>query len=63
LSQSIRRFTSAITSGPMPSPGRSSSLWVVMGRYLNNVVFSSLPGLTRQSSFFEDDGCPGRARA
>ena len=23
-------FTSAITSGPMPSPGRSSSLWVAM---------------------------------
>jgi hypothetical protein len=32
LSQSIRRFTSAITSGPMPSPGRSSSLWVAMGQ-------------------------------
>jgi hypothetical protein len=23
-------LTSAITSGPMPSPGRSSSLWVAM---------------------------------
>ena len=33
LSQSIRRFTSAITSGPMPSPGRSSSLWVVTMAY------------------------------
>src|ERR1700761_1126539 len=30
LSQSIRRFTSAITSGPMPSPGRSRSLWVAI---------------------------------
>src|SRR5262249_43307028 len=30
LSQPIRRFTSPITSGPMPSPGRSSSLWVAM---------------------------------
>src|SRR5579863_4755521 len=28
--QAIRRFTSPITSGPMPSPGRSSSLWVAM---------------------------------
>src|SRR6266568_4488248 len=38
LSQPIRRFTSAITSGPMPSPGRSSSLWVAMVRYLENIV-------------------------
>jgi hypothetical protein len=30
LSQSIRRFTSAITSGPMPSPGSSSNLFVAM---------------------------------
>jgi len=28
--QAISRFTSAITSGPMPSPGRRRSLWVAM---------------------------------
>src|SRR4249919_1338097 len=39
-SQSIRRFTSPITSGPMPSPGRSSSLWVAMVRYLIQLVMA-----------------------
>src|ERR1700742_5245927 len=39
LSQSIKRFTSAITSGPMPSPGRSSSLWVAMTGVLSCSMF------------------------
>src|SRR4029078_3371930 len=46
-SQSIRRFTSPITSGPMPSPGRSSSLCVAMVRYLRNIVCPSRPGNPR----------------
>src|SRR6516165_574779 len=32
--QAISRFTSAMTSGPMPSPARKSSLWVGMRGYL-----------------------------
>src|SRR5262249_36301110 len=40
FSQPIRRFTSPITSGPMPSPGRSSSLWVAM----SGPRFAPLPG-------------------
>src|ERR1700748_2944623 len=47
LSQSIRRFTSAITSGPMPSPGRSRSLWVAMGVSLGVSVFVSRGVLMR----------------
>jgi hypothetical protein len=42
LSQSIRRFTSAITSGPMPSPGRSSSLWVAIDHFLIQLVMAGL---------------------
>jgi hypothetical protein len=34
-----------------------------MVRYLENIYLPSLPGLTRQSISYEDDGCPGRARA
>ncbi len=45
LSQSIRRCTSAITSGPMPSPGRSSSLWVaIVVTSKSGFVLPGLPG-------------------
>src|ERR1035438_10006644 len=50
LSQSIRRFTSAITSGPMPSPGRSSSLWVAMVGY-----FLEVAGCARSANAREAD--------
>src|ERR1700729_2054213 len=42
FSQSIRRFTSAITSGPMPSPGRSRSLWAAMIVSSSNIVMPAL---------------------
>src|SRR5215216_1317372 len=46
FSQSIRRCTSPITSGPIPSPGRSSSLWVAMVYHLVQLVMPGLvPGI------------------
>jgi hypothetical protein len=39
----MSRFTSAMTSGPMPSPASRRSLWVDMGHRL--VRFSVMAGL------------------
>jgi hypothetical protein len=38
-----------MTSGPMPSPGRSSSLWVAMVRYLWAIVVRHCPGQKREA--------------
>src|ERR1700741_4067186 len=44
---SISRFTSAITSGPIPSPGSSKSLWVAIGVVLKRNAGRSLKRWTQ----------------
>src|SRR6516164_1405479 len=43
----ISRFTSAITSGPIPSPGSSKSLWVAIGVVLKHNAGRSLKRWTQ----------------
>src|SRR5437870_3708054 len=56
--QAMRRFTSAMTSGPMPSPASRRRLWVGMGRSLvaRPARIAIEQRWVSQAACLEDDG-------